>query len=635
MPRRCLSVDRNALNFLTGCKAPQVTVLPPLAVRNLSSRAIASTMATPEVKASNTTIDYTTSSPTDLIARITSLEAQLRATNVQLAATLNSKSQRSSSAASTTTRKAPRPTKPFDPTRFSTRLIALKISYMGQHYNGYEHANGTVPPKPTIEEVLWKALRKARLISPPTSDGADESTEVVWDAEERLARYAIAGEGDVTDKKRLELNWEGCQYSKCGRTDRGVSAFGQVVGVRVRSNAPREPASHTEEEHAVQINGDNSISNSSTSSVDPVRSELPYLSILNSILPPTIRVLAWCPTPPSDFDARFSCQERRYKYFFTNPAFLPTPGPLGMRFADGRAAPVREGWLDVDAMRVAAKKLEGLHDFRNLCKIDPSKQMGSCERRIGHADVRLWEGDGAEVTRSGGLSVDGVEGWGTLARKMGIGEMVDEGPKVFVFEVHGSAFLWHQVRCMVAMLFLVGQGLERPEVVDELLDIGRNPRRPMYEMADDGPLVLWDCVFEKVEDGGRGGLDWIYAGDEVAMPALTTKHDTKFGMGGLADTLWSQWRKAKLEETVTGGLLDAVLKQGDGTPLLRGGFRDPTKAQRSQKVFDGGDAARVVGAYTPVANKAKMDTLEVQNEKYRIGRGARRDARSTPVSTDG
>ena len=30
--------------------------------------------------------------------------------------------------------------------------------------------------------------------------------------------------------------------------------------------------------------------------------------------------------------------------------------------------------------------------------------------------------------------------------------------------IKGSAFLWHQVRCMVAILFLIGQGLESPFV---------------------------------------------------------------------------------------------------------------------------------------------------------------------------
>lgn len=39
-----------------------------------------------------------------------------------------------------------------------------------------------------------------------------------------------------------------------------------------------------------------------------------------------------------------------------------------------------------------------------------------------------------------------------------------EGNKLWVFNIEGSAFLWHQVRCMVAVVFMVGQGLEDPDV---------------------------------------------------------------------------------------------------------------------------------------------------------------------------
>ena len=176
---------------------------------------------------------------------------------------------------------------------------------------------------------------------------------------------------------------------------------------------------------------------------------------------------------------------------------------------------------------------------------------------------------------------------------------------------------------MVGVLFLVGQGLEQTSVVDELLDVERNARKPHYEMADDAPLVLWDCVFADEE---KEAPDWIYSGDERSIPSLTTKHDGKFGLGGIADTLWNQWRKAKMDEVLAGSLLDQSLTQGDTSALERGGLRDPATANRSQKLFDGGDGARVAGTYVPVMQKSKMPTLEEQNEKYLAGRKAQRDA---------
>jgi tRNA pseudouridine38/39 synthase len=589
-------------------------------------------------------VDYTKYNSSDLISRITQLESQLRATNEQLAAFAVSKATGTPSSATSTraktSEKKPKPEKPFDASRFETRLVALKFSYLGQHYNGFEHANGNIGPKPTVEEVLWKALCKTRLISPYVDEqqGFDTNMDVVWDTNARMRLYAVSGEEgwQAQGKKRLELIWDGCEYSKCGRTDVGVSAFGQVIGIRVRSNK------RTQTSGVPTVAGDDGNPEHEfekpTKPFDPVTDELPYLSMLNSVLPPSIRVLAWSSSLPEDFDARFSCKERQYKYFFTNPAFLPTPGPAGLKFADGRKAPHREGWLDIDAMRVAAKKLQGSHDYRNLCKIDPSKQMSSCERRINFADVSAWDDMGKELTGEKHLNATGEDGIRTLARKMGIGELIDEGPRVFCFTVHGSAFLWHQVRCMVAVLFLVGQGLEKPSVVDELLDIKNNPQKPMYEMADDSPLVLWDCVFESPEEGGRGKIDWQYAGDEGMLPSLKTKNDSKFGISGVVETLWYQWRRAKIEETVTGSLLDLALQQGDGSPLLRGGFRDVASqtSRRSQKVFEGGHTGRVVGKYVPMAKKKRMDTLESQNKRYRNSRMARKDPRylSRPANDD-
>src|SRR3981081_2837538 len=108
------------------------------------------------------------------------------------------------------TKKKDRADRVFDPSMYSTRPIALKLAYLGKNYNGFEyHANNTTP-LPTVEAELWKALNKSRLVLPKETHPLQPG----------------------------EVNWEGCEYSKCGRTDKGVSAFGQVIGIRVRSNRP-------------------------------------------------------------------------------------------------------------------------------------------------------------------------------------------------------------------------------------------------------------------------------------------------------------------------------------------------------------------------------------------------------------
>lgn len=625
-------------------------------------------------------VDYSTYSTTDLLKRISSLEAQLREQTAQITAlTSTSATSESSSppAEATTSRtgrgrgrtaqsaspsraRTPSPgrrARPFDPSLYSTRHIALKFAYLGGRYNGFEHANGNVLPKPTIEEVLWKALRKARLISPVVADGADDSVEVLWPAQERMQRYTKDQE---PGKVRLDLNWEGCQYSKCGRTDRGVSAFGQVVGVRVRSNKPLEPPEKKQEEeetatHATQngvdsIDGGHASEDTDTDTNedddmpmpaievddleadtyakpwDPIKDELSYVSILNAILPPDIRILAWCPDPPPTFDARFSCRERRYKYFFTNPAFCPVPGPSGMKFASGKSRNMREGWLDIDKMREAAKKLEGLHDFRHLCKIDASKQMPSCERRITFADVVEFGEVGTAFSEHEDLNQFGS----TSLTKALLGDtawLSSTGrPKVYTFCVHGTAFLWHQVRCMVAVLFLVGQGLEEPSIIDEMLDINTTPRRPTYEMADDAPLVLWDCLFPADDADMVDSLNWLYAGDEANLRALTTKGDGKFGAGGVVEELWSIWHEARMQEILAGSLLDLAIHTGDGSSLQRASQRNTSRGpSQSQKVFQGGNDAKSHGRYVPMMQRPKMDSLEALNAKW-ADRRTRRDA---------
>lgn len=508
--------------------------------------------------------------------------------------------------------KKPRNERVFDPSKYSTRLIALKLAYLGKRYNGFEHHSNQSTPLPTIEEELWRALNKARLVFP---EGANPMSPG-------------------------EVNWEGCEYSKCGRTDRGVSAFGQVIGIRVRSNRPlakkrKEAVSEVAEEvgkgpaadefntlpreNAVEMAapalapskakaenlpsdslGANDPDFEDTLNFDPVADEIPYPSLLNRLLPPDIRILAWCPAPPLDFSARFSCRERRYRYFFTQPAFVPTPHHL--EHPSPVSSKVKDGWLDIAAMKDAAKRFEGLHDFRNFCKIDGGKQISNFERRMFFADIEEVEDStiGLGFINGGEFVPAGIVG--------------KEYPKVYTFTLHGSAFLWHQVRCMVAILFLVGQGLEKPSIVSELLDVEKNPRRPTYEMASDTPLVLWDCIFPREDDPERkDAMQWLHVGD------VQGAGDAKYGTPGLMDDLWKAWRERKIDEMLAGSLVDVVSKQGNRVDELEVG--NGKKGSKSQKVFDGGDVYRLQGTYIPVMKKPKMDAVDVINEKYAVRKG--------------
>ncbi|NXT54923.1 PUS3 synthase, partial [Pluvianellus socialis] len=276
--------------------------------------------------------------------------------------------------------------RPFDFGAYGRRHVALKIAYLGWGYQGFASQENT---SNTIEEKLFEALKKTRLVE-------DRQTS---------------------------------NYHRCGRTDKGVSAFGQVISLDLRSNLSE----------GKKLNGHEDGSEGKSE-----EEELRYTHILNRVLPPDIRVLAWAPVEP-DFSARFSCLRRTYRYFF----------PCAR--------------LDVALMHAAAQRYVGTHDFRNLCKMDVANGVVNFQRTILSAGV-TWAERG--------------------------GETEPQDPfRLCQFEVTGQAFLYHQVRCMMAVLFLIGQRMEKPEIIDELLDVEKNPRKPQYSMAVEFPLVLYACEF--------------------------------------------------------------------------------------------------------------------------------------------
>ena len=58
--------------------------------------------------------------------------------------------------------------------------------------------------------------------------------------------------------------------------------------------------------------------------------------------------------------------------------------------------------------------------------------------------------------------------------------------------------MWHQVRLMMNVLFMIGKGAEQPSIIDDLLDIDKIQERPNYDLAPGENLILTDCGFEDV-----------------------------------------------------------------------------------------------------------------------------------------
>lgn len=187
------------------------------------------------------------------------------------------------------------------------------------------------------------------------------------------------------------------------------------------------------------------------------RKEYDFPLLLNATLPPDIRVLGWAPVP-LDFSARFSCRYRTYRYLF---------------FADD---------LNLSLMHKAAQDLVGEHDFRNLCKMDVVS-TSHFHRVIKKASIRVMDEKCALVPQSGELPAPG-----TL-----------QPDRWCEFELVGNAFLYHQVRCLVSILMLVGRGLESPDIIKDLLDLDKYPLKPNYPLASEVPLILYECGYENLQ----------------------------------------------------------------------------------------------------------------------------------------
>ncbi|KAI0830109.1 tRNA pseudouridine synthase [Trametes gibbosa] len=468
-----------------------------------------------------------------------------------------------------------RAAKPFDFHAYPKRKIALKFTYNGIHYGGMEWQRD--PVLPTVEGVLFDALVHTKLVD-------------------------------------REGGLDGCGWQRCGRTDKGVSAGGQVVSLWVRRSSaakvgdvgtagrpveetpisPPEPQDSPEDgpglegDFGLMDDFDEPPTNGSIppQKLTPIPSKVEeedpaFVYKLNHILPPTIRILAWSPVA-DDFSARRSCRWRHYKYFFS---------PRG---------------LDLDAMADAAARLVGEHDFRNLCKIDPSKQLTVFTRRILHASI-----DPVEPSPA----ADGL----------------------YVFNLRGNAFLYNMVRHIMAVLLLVGTGLERPAVMSALLNA--DPARPLppfrpdepapplvaskpeYIIADTLPLVLWECGYDD------GALAWRVdparadaAGDSAKSPlrGMACAHERAV----LGAALEAHFLKAAQAHHAPPPPYFPV-----GAPGV-GGL--PRGAMMSLPL--GGGMVKRAAVYTPLLERKRMLTPEQVNERYRLGRGAKKLERRAAVA---
>jgi tRNA pseudouridine38/39 synthase len=433
--------------------------------------------------------------------------------------------------------------KPFDFSHRPQRKIALRFTYAGWEYGGLAYQDSPTP-LPTVEGVLFDALVQTRLI-----DGTK--------------------------------GFEGCEWERCGRTDRGVSGAGNVVSLWVRSAISQETPTRSGGSPSSPLNSEGAPSSETISTPNVMNKELRYISMLNRVLPPTIRVVAWSPVTPT-FSSRFACKYRHYKYFLHSRN------------------------LDISRMQDAASRLLGEHDFRNLCKLDASKQITNFRRTILQASI-------SPARLEGKASLDGV----------------------WVFDLKGTAFLYNQVRHIVAILFLIGSGLEHPSLMTALLNVDKErpypafkegesippivDRKPEYQMADGLPLVLWDCAYSDHD------VEWqIDEGDG--------KGGSANGARGVYSQLRSIYERSAIHSTLDAYFLE---RASEHHPPPLNPFPLAINSPLSGEVIAddsgilqiplGGGAHQRTSKYVPVLFRKRLEDVFVVNERWKMGKGTRKE----------
>lgn len=306
--------------------------------------------------------------------------------------------------------------------RYGSRKIALRFCYEGWLYGGLAIQNDEPPSGILPVRSSSSASASSTTKSRPAITGANALPTVEGVLLDALVAARLIKESDKRDLDKLD-------FSRCGRTDRGVSAAGQVISLYVRSQLSEEegaqqPGWKSAELPPVEVDV-STLPEEERKKVElkkiKARIELPYMSLLNRVLPNSIRILGWSPVDES-FDSRFSCKHRHYKYFFT----APTP-PLtsASPTSDSVESPNKRmrigGSLDIKRMQEAANRLVGEHDFRNLCKVDATKQITNFYRYVMSATISP-----VAAARSGTSVTNGQEN--------GYNAMVDE-EDMYVFDL--------------------------------------------------------------------------------------------------------------------------------------------------------------------------------------------------------
>lgn len=197
------------------------------------------------------------------------------------------------------------------------------------------------------------------------------------------------------------------QATASGRTDAGVHALGQVVHFDAETSIPPE--------------------------------KIPFA--VNSALPDDVSML-FCEPAAEDFNARFSAKRKTYCYkLYVSKHRLPV-------FEQTHEHIVLP--LDINAMREAAKRIEGTHDFK--CFEASGSVIKNTVRTVYGIEIKQ-----TAIPLPCSLSEDGLTADGNGACEL----------EIFVT---GNGFLYNMVRIIAGTLVYVGLGKLSPVDIADIID---------------------------------------------------------------------------------------------------------------------------------------------------------------------
>jgi tRNA pseudouridine38-40 synthase len=291
------------------------------------------------------------------------------------------------------------------------RTLKLTIAYDGSAYAGWQSQHGA----PTVQDTLENAIAK------------------------------VTGE-----RSRILAS---------GRTDAGVHALGQVIGLRTRSTLPPEV----------------------------------LLRALNANLPRDVAVLSLAEAPDGFHPIRHALR-KRYRYIIHD-------GPVRDVFQRHFAWHYCHGRLDAEAMQRAAAALVGTHDFSSF-ESSGAKRKTSVRTIF---DLPVARHTLPSPFGRGAVGEGGAEDCPNFrSTKMGLSPSGNseqgrarETENFIIIEVEADGFLYNMVRSIVGTLVQVGRGAQPENWPAEVLRAA--DRRAAGPTAPPQGLFLVNVDYEKNE----------------------------------------------------------------------------------------------------------------------------------------